>query len=231
MCGQSVNGWAILQALWFFLPAYVANMSPVFSAKLIPWWGRPIDGGRMHSDGERLLGDGKTWRGLIGGGLAGGFTAFAMTFIAPAFHEPGWLSGWDFGAGGYPGGPIGSDPSVCVDGVCTTPDAAAATWYAVFLFGFIVGFAALAGDAIESFLKRRTGRKRGAPWIPFDQLDFVVFGLLGALAASPLLVDGWVVEAMFGDWIILTTLLVGTPLLHLTVNRVGYWLKLKEVPW
>jgi CDP-2,3-bis-(O-geranylgeranyl)-sn-glycerol synthase len=90
---------------------------------------------------------------------------------------------------------------------------------------------ALVGDAAESYLKRRTGRDRGAAWFPFDQLDFVVFGLLGMLLASPLLPAGWVIEALFGHWLILTTLIVGTPALHLLVNRIGYWLKLKDVPW
>ncbi len=217
--------WGVFEALWLFLPAYVANMSPVFTAKMFPKWSTPIDGGRTHADGKRVLGDGKTWRGLFGGGLFGGATALAMAFIAGPYHGGGTFAGWDFGMGGYPGGPIGSIPDSPVSEVAN------AAWYAVFLYGFIVGFAALAGDALESFAKRRTGRDRGAPWFPFDQLDFVVFGLLGMLAGAPLLPDGWVFEALFGDWVILTTLIVGTPALHLLVNRIGYWLKLKEVPW
>ncbi len=218
-----MNGWSILQALWLFLPAYVANMSPVFSSKLLPKWTHPIDGGRMHKDGQRMLGDGKTWRGLAGGAVAAGLTALAMTAIAPHWDL---VTGWDFGASGYTGGAIGAE---CPDtGGC---EANTSPLWAVFLFGAIVGFFALAGDAVESFAKRRSGRPRGAPWFPFDQLDFVVFGLIGMLAASPLLAGGWVWEALAGDWIILTTLVVGTPALHLLVNRIGYWLKLKDVPW
>ncbi len=228
-----MNGWLILQALWLFLPAYVANMSPVFSAKLMPKWSRPIDNGRVHKDGSRVLGDGKTWRGLVGGALAAGLTALAMTFVAPAYDASGWLAGWDFGAKGYPGGAIGTSP--------TCPDAEDAgpcrvdVWYssrvAVFFFGAIVGLMALTGDAVESYFKRRSGRPRGSPWIPFDQLDFVVFGLIGMIIAAPLLTPGWVFAALFGSWIVLTTLLAGTVALHLLVNRIGYWLKLKEVPW
>ena len=48
------------------LPAYVPN-----SAAALLGGGWPIDGGRNWKDGRRLLGDGKTWRGLIGGVLAG----------------------------------------------------------------------------------------------------------------------------------------------------------------
>ncbi|HLF15969.1 MAG TPA: CDP-archaeol synthase, partial [Candidatus Thermoplasmatota archaeon] len=95
----------------------------------------------------------------------------------------------------------------------------------------LVGFMALVGDAVKSYFKRRRGKPRGTPWVPFDQLDFVVFGLLGAWMGSPLLADGWVREAFFGHWMTLTTLLVLTPGLHLLVNIIGYRLKLKDVPW
>lgn len=225
-------GWtSVLQALWLFLPAYVANMSPVFTARMMPWWKAPIDGGRVHKDGQRVMGDGKTWRGLAGGGLFGGLAAMAVALLAPAYHERGVFAGWDFGHRGYAGGTIGHDGISCIEDVCTSVDAVATPLWVVFLFGFVVGSVALVGDAFESFLKRRKGHERGAPWIPFDQLDFVVFGLLGMLLAAPLLPDGWVFQALFGDWVVLVTLIVGTPLLHLLVNRIGYWLKLKEVPW
>lgn len=53
---------AILQGIWLIFPAYVAGPGAVLIGG-----GRPIDGGRIHKDGRRYLGDGKTWRGLIGG--------------------------------------------------------------------------------------------------------------------------------------------------------------------
>lgn len=215
--GGAVVWQHILQALWLFLPAYVANMSPVFTAKLLPWWKAPIDGGRVHKDGRRVLGDGKTWRGLVGGGVTGGLTAVAMGAGAA-----GVFAGWDFGMRGYCDRPIG-DLSAC--------DAISIPWYSVFLFGFTVGFAALVGDAVESYFKRRRGKERGAPWFPFDQLDFVVFGLLGFLLGAPFLASDFAIVALTDHWLILTTILVGTPALHLLVNRIGYWLRLKEVPW
>src|SRR2546425_3674974 len=65
---------AILQALWFFLPAFVANpMAVVFGG------GTPIDFGRTLGDRERLFGDGKTWRGPVGGAVLGGVPGFVLS--------------------------------------------------------------------------------------------------------------------------------------------------------
>lgn len=55
----------IVVALWAMLPAYVPN-----NAAVLFGGGRPIDGERVYR-GNRLLGDGKTWRGTAGGTLTG----------------------------------------------------------------------------------------------------------------------------------------------------------------
>ena len=44
--------------------------------------------------------------------------------------------------------------------------------------GLACGFGALGGDALKSLIKRRCGIPPGKPWIPADQLDFVVGGLV-----------------------------------------------------
>lgn len=212
---------SILHALWIFLPAYVANMAPVLVAKVIPGWKAPIDGGRVGKDGQRILGSGKTWRGLVGGTVLGAATAGLVAW--GAFHW-GLMAGWDYGAYAFdPASPLGERGQ----------DAKLQESHpvAIVLFGAVVGFMALVGDAVKSYFKRRTGRDRGRPWVPFDQLDFVVFGLAGFVLASPLLADGWVKAALLDDWLILATLVVLTPLLHFLVNVLGWLLKLKEVPW
>jgi CDP-2,3-bis-(O-geranylgeranyl)-sn-glycerol synthase len=59
-----------LQVLWLFMPAYLANMSPVLVQGWFPRLATPIDGGRRFR-GKRILGDHKTWRGLLAGIVVG----------------------------------------------------------------------------------------------------------------------------------------------------------------
>jgi len=56
----------ILLAIYTYLPAYVANASPV-----VLGGGRPLDGGRLWRDGKPLLGSHKTVKGAALGFLAG----------------------------------------------------------------------------------------------------------------------------------------------------------------
>lgn len=69
---------AVLTALWAIAPAYLPN-----SAAVVVGGGRPIDGGRTWRD-NRVLGDGKTWRGFLGGTLSVALPAWTLaTFSAP----------------------------------------------------------------------------------------------------------------------------------------------------
>jgi CDP-2,3-bis-(O-geranylgeranyl)-sn-glycerol synthase len=167
-----------------------------------------------HADGR---GAGKTWRGLAGGAVLGGLTALAVSAIAPHWS---FMDGWDYGASGSLPGES-----------CTDCAPMAFAGLRVFLFGAGVGAFALIGDAVKSYFKRRRGKEGGAPWVPFDQLDFVVFGLAGMLLLSPLLLAGWVWAALTQDWVIPATLFLLTPVLHVAVNGLGYLLGLKKVPW
>ena len=108
-------------------------------------------------DGRRILGDGKTYRGLFAGiicgllvGLlqmrlvTGGFTVFGITL--PAF------------------------------GMSTTGSV-------IVILALSCG--SLFGDMFMSFFKRRLGLKRGAPLPVIDQLDFVLGAWLFAYLLSP----------------------------------------------
>jgi CDP-2,3-bis-(O-geranylgeranyl)-sn-glycerol synthase len=60
----------LLQAIWFFGPAYAADMSPIFARRLFPRFDLPLDFGLRLRE-QPLLGSHKTWRGLLAGILAG----------------------------------------------------------------------------------------------------------------------------------------------------------------
>jgi CDP-2,3-bis-(O-geranylgeranyl)-sn-glycerol synthase len=77
----------------------------------------------------------------------------------------------------------------------------------------------MAGDSVKSFVKRRIGIAPGKPWIPWDQLDFV----LGALA----LVGGLVRLSRADLFVILLVSLAG----HMAVTRVAYWIGFREAKW
>ena len=52
------------------------------------------------------------------------------------------------------------------------------TPYHPVILGFLLSLGALGGDALKSFFKRRTSIPPGRTWFPFDQLDYIVGGLL-----------------------------------------------------
>lgn len=138
----------ILQCLWFFLPAYVANMAPPIAAHfgILEFLNKPVDFGKKFFDKE-ILGSHKTWRGLIVGVCAG----FATYFIQVLLYKKS-----DFFA------------SVSIlDYQNINP------W----LFGILIPLGALCGDMIFSFFKRQLNIAPGESWMPFDQTDYV-FGVM-----------------------------------------------------
>ena len=67
----------IILAVWLMMPAYISNpMAVVFGG------GTPIDLGKNWTDGKRILGDGKTFRGLLAGtgcGIIAGLIQMQIT--------------------------------------------------------------------------------------------------------------------------------------------------------
>lgn len=186
----------IIQSFWIIIPAYVANASALLVG------GRtPIDFGKTYKDGKRILGDGKTWNGLITGGFIGVTAGFAIATAAPyinqilADHELGFLTVSDFE--GFP---------------------------LMIPLVFSITYGALLGDIIESFFKRRRGIERGKDWIPFDQIDFILGVLCSALLMSTILfISGalpynWFFENLGLSHILF--LLFITPFIHLFSNFV-----------
>ncbi len=183
----------IIQALWLVLPAYIANASA-----LLVGGGTPIDFGKNWKDGKRILGDGKTWRGLVTGAFVGMTGGFGLSIVAKyaAASDFAFLGINDFT--GFP-----------------------------FMIPIIAAicFGALIGDIVESFFKRRIGKGRGEDWIPFDQIDFILgalffsFVVAGFLQVIGLTSNNWFFES-FSIWHILVLVFI-TPFFHLFANYVN----------
>ena len=179
----------ILFAIWFFLPAGIANVVPVLIAKapLLSEWKTPVDLG-LKLRGKPVLGPHKTIRGLVGGTFAG-FLIFALQ--VQAYESYQW-------AREVSGGLDYSELSLWI--------------------GVLLAFGALFGDLVKSFFKRQINVISGKSWFPFDQLDYIIGGLL----FSSMIV---VLEAKQYILIIIIWFL-----LHLLTSYLGYLTKFKSDP-
>ena len=159
-----------LTTLYFILPAYFSN-----GGALAFGGGTPVDFGKSDSKGNRWIGDGVTWRGLIAGTLIGILTGAVQGYFGPAIMAE-----------------IGQ-------------------------YIFLLGFGALLGDAIGSFLKRRLGISRGQRAPILDQLDFIIVALI---LVSP-------VVKMNLPFVIVV--LIVTLIIHSLANLIAYLLGIKDV--
>jgi len=187
----------IVTSIWLMIPAYIANpMAVVFGG------GTPIDCGKNFYDNRRILGDGKTIRGLIAGTTCGLVAGLIQVILAPVLAASGLFGGLDI-----------------------FQSALNAYTFNTIHVVFLMALGALLGDSAESFIKRRLNLKRGAMFPVADQLDFVV----GAWILTYILASAWFI--IYFDMRIIVTILIITPMLHITTNIIGYLLKLKKEPW
>lgn len=84
---------------------------------------------------------------------------------------------------------------------------------------FVISVGAMVGDLIASFIKRRSGLKRGARVPLLDQLDFAAGGLLAVSFFIPLPI------------LTVISIIVMTPPIHKVSNLIGHRVGAKEVPW
>jgi CDP-2,3-bis-(O-geranylgeranyl)-sn-glycerol synthase len=189
---------AIINGLWLMLPAYLPNSFAAVwgSRKMDRYFGpsKPVDFGKSWK-GKRILGDGKTFRGTIGGILSGIVIGLIQTGIAEVTPLEGF-------GGSRPG------------------------WFVIIV---LLSTGALLGDAMGSFVKRRIGRERGADVPGLDQYDFVLGSWLLLLVFAP----GWLWDHYFeGEHIFAAAaFLLITPFLHRAVNKAGFRMGVKDVPW
>lgn len=139
---------------------------------------------------EKLFGAHKTYRGIIGGVIFAIITLFLQRKIDFFYDMP--LLSYKYYSHNH---------------------------YEFWLLGFLFGFGALTGDLVKSFFKRRLGIASGKPWVPFDQLDFVIGALLfvSIIYIPPI------------SHIVI--ILVLSPILSLLTNIAAYSLNMKKVWW
>ena len=194
--------------LVIMVPAYLANTIAVLTGGKYP-----IDQGKRHSDGNRILGDGKTWSGLIGGTIGGiivGWGVALMIFntelgkehivVNILYNDPTFTNHWLWGNNGS---------------------------YDKLLIFFLLSFGALFGDMVASFYKRRQNLQRGDKFAILDMYDFIFMSLLLCFIFQ----RDWLLSWILDGWVPLFTILVLTPFLHRGVNIMGYKLGVKNEPW
>lgn len=74
---------AVLSALYFFIPAYVANTCACLLGS-----GKPVDNGRSFIDGRRILGEGVTVRGSFLGILSGVTAGVILAYFENPITSP-----------------------------------------------------------------------------------------------------------------------------------------------
>ena len=152
----------LLEALWFILPAYVANSiaSDVAHLPFLEKFSYPLDFGLKWRN-VRIFGPNKTWRGLVFGVIAA---------VATGVLQQNYAGGATSFLSGY----------LHLDSTLHLPPMSTA-------LAFMLGFGAIVGDAVKSFFKRRMGIESGQPAPLLDQLDYI-FGafffawLLGSIS-------------------------------------------------
>lgn len=186
--------------------------------------GKPIDGGKFWKDGRRILGDHKTWRGLIRGPLYIGIPISFGIFIL-------FLALW---------------PAIKVIPVSGIEQGiyklySSLIYYEYYFIGgpFPIGllmillkiilcsYGAAFGDLIGSFLKRRLNIRSGAPFWIIDQLDFILIAILFASIPALFIPEIYLAPDIF----IVIFLLILTPSVSIIANTVAYIVGLKDVPW
>jgi len=88
----------------------------------------------------------------------------------------------------------------------------------IFLY-IMMSTAALMGDIIKSIFKRILNRPPHSPWIPFDEIDHSLASLIVASFIIPIDINSSL------------TIIIVFVFLHLLANILGYFLKIKKVPY
>lgn len=91
--------------------------------------------------------------------------------------------------------------------------------YSAWLVGFLIGFGVLFGDIAKSFFKRRFKIKPGDKFIPWDQIDSVLGGLV------------FISFIWLPPWSLVITLVILSFVTHIIIRHLGYYLKINDGKW
>ena len=179
----------LLFILWFFLPAALGNAAPILVAK-IPLLKKYTFPLDCYATfrGKRVFGDHKTVRGLVSGIVMGILTVYLQIYL-------------------YSTIPL-IRRFVPMDYTSINP----------FLLGTLAAGGALVGDAVKSFFKRQVGIAPGQSWFPFDQIDYILGGIVFTACYRQLTLV---------QYILLFLLYF---VLHPLATWLGYLMRLKESP-
>lgn len=218
--------WVVAFSIWDFLcllgltfygllPCYLSNAGMVITGKINGVKRYPIDRGKVWpKDGRRVLGEGKTWNGLLGGVFLGFFLTIAL------YPFTAWVANLATDSFILPNGDGSPTLMRFFDLQHILLFLNAGNNFALYVGRtFLLALGAPLGDMAGSFLKRRFGKSDGAQFLLLDQLDFI---LVSALLVWPLLPFPW--------YSILFICLL-TPLLTVIANLVAYYLGKKPYPW
>lgn len=148
----------------------MANGAPVIAAAICgAWCAWPLDRGWMLADGDRLLGDSKTWRGALAALLASGIGAMLLGL-------PLWV-------------------------------------------GAVIGLAAMIGDVLSSFVKRRLGVSASGMVFGLDQIPEALLPLLA------------VADEFALTWRAISGIVIGFIALELALSPLLYWLGIRNRPY
>ncbi|MFO8050986.1 MAG: CDP-2,3-bis-(O-geranylgeranyl)-sn-glycerol synthase [Thermoplasmatota archaeon] len=158
----------LIRIIVVLLPAMTANTFAPFMGG-----GRPVDMGLKRKDGRRYLGDGKTWRGTVGGIACAALLGIVLMTV---LHFTGLDDVHDSLWGPYP---------------------------INLVIILVLPAGSLFGDMLGSFIKRALNRPRGEKTPLLDQWDYLIGTALFVLPFYPwwleTFISGgrWIASLMF----------------------------------
>jgi len=154
----------ILEALWFILPAYMANSiaNDVAHIRFLEKYSAPMDMG-LKWRGVRIFGENKTWRGLIFGVSAASVTGLLQQNLSGRAA-------------------LLLSEHLSLTTALNLPEMP-------LKLAFLLGLGAMLGDAVKSFFKRRMGIQSGQPAPLLDQLDYIFGAFFFAWLITPINLD------------------------------------------